>query len=222
MLSFHGGPESQERPVFNSTYQALLQEGISVLAPNIRGSTGYGKRFVNLDNCELRFNAIKDIKACIDFVVAEKLAGPGRIGIMGGSYGGYLTISGLVNYPDDIAAAACLYGLVNFETFFAQTEAWMAAISKRKYGDPDTQLELLRELSPIHKIDRVKSPTLVIHGANDTNCPVVEAEQIVDSLQKRGIPVDYILFDDEGHGFRKIPNRLRASSAIVHWFARYL
>jgi dipeptidyl aminopeptidase/acylaminoacyl peptidase len=133
-----------------------------------------------------------------------------------------MTMAGLVEYPDLIAAGACLYGLVNFETFFAQTEPWMAAISKNKYGDPDTQADLLRQLSPIHRVERVISPTLVIHGATDTNCPVVEAEQVVESLKKRSIPCEYILFHDEGHGFRKIPNRLRATEAIVKWFGKYL
>ncbi|MDB5078559.1 MAG: hypothetical protein JWP00_483 [Chloroflexi bacterium] len=222
VLSFHGGPEGQERPLFSSNYQALVMRGISVLAPNIRGSSGFGKTFVNLDNGHLRFNAIKDIKACIDFVVSHKYGWPGQIGIMGGSYGGYMTMAGLVEFPDLIAAGANLYGIVNFETFFAQTEPWMAAISKVEYGDPDTQADLLRRLSPIHRLGRLTSPTLVIHGANDTNCPVVEAEQVVENLNERGIPVEYILFPDEGHGFRKIPNRIRATAAIVNWFEKYL
>jgi dipeptidyl aminopeptidase/acylaminoacyl peptidase len=98
----------------------------------------------------------------------------------------------------------------------------MAAISKVEYGDPDTQKELLRELSPIHEVDRVKAPTIVLHGANDTNVPVVEAEQVVDSLKKRGVPVEYVLFPDEGHGWRKTPNRIRSTVAIVRWFDRYL
>ena len=222
VMSFHGGPEGQERPNFNSNYQALLKRGISVLAPNVRGSSGFGKTFVNLDNGPLRFDAIRDIKACIDYVVNAGIALPGQIGITGGSYGGYMTMAGLVEYPDLIAAGACHYGIVNFETFFAQTEPWMAAISKVEYGDPDTQLDLLRELSPIHRLDRLTSPTLVIHGANDTNCPVVEAEQIVADLEKRGVPVEYILFPDEGHGWRKIPNRIRSTLAIVEWFEKYL
>jgi dipeptidyl aminopeptidase/acylaminoacyl peptidase len=222
VLSFHGGPEGQERPLFNSNYQALVLRGISVLAPNVRGSSGFGKTFVNLDNGPLRFDAIKDIKACVDFVVKAKIARPGQIGIMGGSYGGYMTMAGLVEYPDLIAAGVCLYGIVNFETFFAQTEPWMAAISKVEYGDPDTQADLLRQLSPIHRLDRLTSPTLVIHGANDTNCPVIEAEQVVGNLLKRSIPVDYILFPDEGHGWRKIPNRIRSTMAIVNWFEKYL
>ncbi|HEY7513849.1 MAG TPA: prolyl oligopeptidase family serine peptidase, partial [Vicinamibacteria bacterium] len=147
---------------------------------------------------------------------------PRRIGIMGGSYGGYMTMAGLTEYPERFAAGANLFGVVNFATFFAHTEPWMAAISKVEYGDPDKEKDLLRELSPIHKVDRVRAPTLVLHGANDTNVPVVEAEQVVASLKRRGVPVDYVLFPDEGHGFRKTPNRIRSTVAIVRWFEKYL
>jgi dipeptidyl aminopeptidase/acylaminoacyl peptidase len=222
VLSFHGGPEGQERPFFNSTYQALLANGIAVFAPNVRGSSGFGKRFVNLDNGALRKNGVKDIASCVEAVVKPGIADPKRIGIMGGSYGGYMVMAGLTEYPQTFAAGADLYGVVNFETFFKHTEPWMAAISKIEYGDPDTEADMLRELSPIHKVDRVTAATIVLHGANDTNVPVVEAEQVVESLKKRGVPVEYILFPDEGHGFRKTPNRIRAAVAIVQWFAKYL
>jgi dipeptidyl aminopeptidase/acylaminoacyl peptidase len=141
---------------------------------------------------------------------------------MGGSYGGYMVMAGLTEYPQLFAAGADLFGVVNFETFFKQTEPWMAAISKIEYGDPDTQVELLRRLSPIHKVDRVTAPTIVLHGANDTNVPVVEAEQVVESLKKRGIAVEYVLFPDEGHGWRKTPNRIRSAVAVTRWFEKYL
>ena len=222
VLSFHGGPEGQERPRFRSTYQALLSQGISVFAPNVRGSAGFGKRFVNLDNGALRFNGIKDIKACVDHVIGSGVADPERIGIMGGSYGGYMTMAGLVEYPELFSAGANLYGVVNFETFFKHTEPWMAAISTIEYGDPQTEADLLHRLSPIHKIDNVLAPTIVLHGANDTNVPVIEAEQVVASLKKRGIAVEYILFADEGHGFRKEPNRIRSAMEIVRWFVEHL
>ena len=222
VLSFHGGPEGQERPIFNSTYQALLSRGIAVFAPNVRGSSGFGKRFVNLDNGALRVDGVKDIQACVQAVVKAGVAAPGRIGIMGGSYGGYMVMAGLTEYPDLFAAGADLFGVVNFETFFKNTEPWMAAISKVEYGDPDKEVELLRRLSPIHKVDRVTAPTIVLHGANDTNVPVVEAEQVVDSLKKRGIAVEYVLFPDEGHGWRKTPNRIRSTVAVTRWFEKYL
>jgi dipeptidyl aminopeptidase/acylaminoacyl peptidase len=222
VMSFHGGPEGQERPGFNSTYQALLSRGIAVFAPNVRGSTGFGKKFVNLDNGPLRVEGVKDIKDCVDFLVSHKIADPKRIGIMGGSYGGYMTLAGLTEYPDLLAAGADLYGIVNFETFFSHTEPWMAAISTIEYGDPVTQKDMLASLSPLHKIDRIKAPTLVLHGANDTNVPVVEAQQVVDTLKKRGVPVDLVLFPDEGHGFRKTPNRVRSTVAVTEWFEKYL
>ena len=222
VLSFHGGPEGQERPAFRSDYQALLSQGISVLAPNVRGSSGFGKRFVNLDNGALRSGAVEDIAACVDFVVKEGFADPKRIGITGGSYGGYMTMAGLAAYPDLLAAGANLFGIVNFATFFRNTEPWMAAISKTEYGDPETQADVLRDLSPIHRLDRVTAPTLVLHGANDTNCPVIEAEQVVEHLKGRNVPVKYVLFPDEGHGWRKTANRIRSTVEVTRWFVKYL
>lgn len=222
VISFHGGPEGQERPAFRSDYQGLLLAGIGVLAPNVRGSSGFGKTFVNLDNQELRFNGIKDIESCVDFLVTQRIADPKRIGITGGSYGGYMTLAGVAEYPDMFAAGVNLFGMVNFFTFFEQTEPWMAAISTTEYGDPKTQADLLRALSPLGKLDLIKTPLMVQHGANDTNVPVVEAEQVVNSLKKRGVPVEYILFSDEGHGWRKIPNRVRSTLSLVEFFAKHL
>ena len=222
VLSFHGGPEGQERPGFNSTYQALLMRGIAVFAPNVRGSSGFGKKFVNLDNGALRENGVKDIKATVDYVVKSGVADPKRIGIMGGSYGGYMVMAGLTEYPELFAAGANLFGITNFETFFKHTQPWMAAISKIEYGNPETEVEMLRKLSPIHRIDRIKAPTIVLHGANDTNVPVIEAEQVVENLKRRNVPVEYVLFADEGHGWRKTPNRIRSAVSIVKFFETHL
>jgi dipeptidyl aminopeptidase/acylaminoacyl peptidase len=222
VVSFHGGPEGQERAPFRSDYQALLAQGIGVFAPNVRGSSGFGKKFVNLDNGELRFNGIKDIKACVEYLVNNHLADPKRIGITGGSYGGYMTMAGLTEYPDLFAAGVDLFGIVNFMTFFQHTQPWMAAISTVEYGDPKTQKEMLDRLSPIYKLDRIKAATMVQHGANDTNVTVIEAEQIVKTLKERGVPVEYILFPDEGHGWRKIPNRIRSTVEMVRFFKEHL
>jgi dipeptidyl aminopeptidase/acylaminoacyl peptidase len=222
VLSFHGGPEGQERPRFRATYQALLSRGIAVFAPNVRGSSGFGKTFVNLDNGALRFDGIKDIEATVNFVSGNGLADPERIGIMGGSYGGYMVMAGITEYPDMFAAGANLFGIVNFETFFANTEPWMAAISTIEYGDPETEADLLADLSPIHRIDRITTPTIVLHGANDTNVPVVEAEQVVENLEAREVPVKYVLFPDEGHGWGKVENRVTSDVEIVSWFEEHL
>jgi dipeptidyl aminopeptidase/acylaminoacyl peptidase len=206
VISFHGGPEGEELPSFRSDYQALLLAGIGVFAPNVRGSSGFGKKFVNLDNGPLRVNAVKDIKSCVDYLVGNHIADTKRIGITGGSYGGYMTMA----------------GLVNFKTFFEHTEPWMAAISTVEYGDPKTQGDMLDQLSPIYRLDRITAPTMVLHGANDTNVPVIEAEQIVSTLKKRGIPVEYVLFPDEGHGWRKVNNRIRSTVEITQFFVKYL
>lgn len=222
VLSFHGGPEGQERPAFRAEYQALLASGIAVFAPNIRGSSGFGKAFMGLDNHAGRFDANKDIKAAADYLVAARIGAKGRLGIVGGSYGGYVVMVAVTDYPDTFAAGANLFGMVNFETFFAQSTPWMGAISTGEYGDPKTQLQLLRDLSPIHKLDRVKTPLLVMHGANDTNVPVVEAEQVVAALKKRGVPVEYVLFPDEGHGWRKQANRVRSTVEMTAFFVKHL
>jgi len=222
VVSFHGGPEGQERPAFRSDYQALVAQGIGVFAPNVRGSSGFGKRFVNLDNGPLRFEGIKDLKDCVDYLVASHVADPKRVGITGGSYGGYMTMVGVTFYPELFAAGVDLYGMVNFFTFFEHTEPWMAAISTTEYGDPTTQADLLRALSPLGKLDQIRTPLMVQHGANDTNVPVVEAEQIVSSLKRRNVPVEYILFPDEGHGFRQQRNRITSTLKLVEFFVAHL
>jgi dipeptidyl aminopeptidase/acylaminoacyl peptidase len=221
-LSFHGGPEGQERPIFNRTYQALLANGIAVFAPNVRGSTGFGKTFVHLDDREKRFDGVRDIQACLDHVTGIGIADPKRVGITGGSYGGYMTMAGITEFPDAFAGAVCVCGIINFLTFFKHTQPWMAAISTTEYGDPETQRDLLEALSPINKIDRAKTPLLVLHGANDTNVPLVEAEQMVDELRRCEVEVDSVIFPDEGHGFTKTANRTRAAVETVRWFAKHL
>jgi len=222
VVSFHGGPEGQERPGFRSDYQALVAQGIGVFAPNVRGSSGFGKRFVNLDNGPLRFDGIKDLKDCVDYLVSGRIADPKRVGITGGSYGGYMTMVGVTFYPDLFAAGVNLFGMVNFFTFFEQTEPWMAAISTTEYGDPKKQADLLRDLSPLGKLDQIKTPLMVQHGANDTNVPVIEAAQIVENLKRRNVPVEYILFPDEGHGFRKEKNRITSTVKMVEFFVAHL
>ncbi len=222
VFDYHGGPEGQARPTLRPDAQALVASGIAVFAPNVRGSSGFGKAFMAMDDGAKRVNSIADIKASTDALVAKGIADPKRLGIMGGSYGGYMVMAGVTEFPDMFAAGANLFGVVNFESFFRETEPWMAAISTTEYGDPKTQAAMLRSLSPLNKIDRVKTALFVLHGANDTNVPVVEAEQIVASLKARGVPVQYTLFPDEGHGWRKTVNRVRSTTEIVAFFVEHL
>jgi dipeptidyl aminopeptidase/acylaminoacyl peptidase len=222
VFNYHGGPEGQARPTLNPDAQALAAAGIATFAPNVRGSSGFGKAFMAMDDGAKRVDGVRDIKASTDALVAMGIADAKRLGIMGGSYGGYMVMAGVTEFPDMFAAGANLFGVVNFETFFKQSEPWMAAISTTEYGDPATQGEMLKSLSPIHKLDRVKTPLFVLHGANDTNVPLVEAEQIVAAMKARGVPVKYTLFPDEGHGWRKTVNRVRSTTEIVGFFAEHL
>ncbi|WP_326524932.1 S9 family peptidase [Sphingomonas sp.] len=222
VFSYHGGPEGQARPVMSPDAQALVASGIAVFVPNVRGSSGFGKAFMAMDDGAKRVGSVADIKASTDALVKMGIADPKRLGIVGGSYGGYMVMAGVTEYPDMFAAGVNLFGIVNFESFFRETEPWMAAISTTEYGDPKTEAAMLRALSPIHKLDRITTPLFVLHGANDTNVPVVEAEQIVASLKARGVPVKYTLFPDEGHGWRKTPNRVRSTTEIVGFFVEHL
>lgn len=222
VFDYHGGPEGQSRPALFADGQALAASGIAVFRPNVRGSSGYGKAFLAMDDGAKRVGSVADIKATTDALVAMGLADPKRLGIMGGSYGGYMTMAGITEYPNMFAAAANLFGIVNFESFFRETEPWMAAVSTTEYGDPKTQAAMLASLSPIHKLDRITTPLFVLHGANDTNVPLVEARQIVESLTARGVPVKFTLFADEGHGWRKTPNRIRSTTEIAAFFAEHL
>ena len=219
---YHGGPEGQSRPMLSADAQALAASGIAVFLPNVRGSSGFGKAFMAMDDKDKRVNSVADIKASTEALVTQGIADPARLGIMGGSYGGYMVMAGMTEYPDMFAAGANLYGVVNFDSFFKHTQPWMAAISTTEYGDPVKEKAMLAALSPLNKLDRLKGALFVLHGANDTNVPVIEAEQIVADLKRRGVPVRYTLFADEGHGWRKIPNRVRSTTEIVDFFATHL
>ncbi|MFC5862134.1 S9 family peptidase [Acidicapsa dinghuensis] len=222
VISIHGGPETQELATFHSDYQSLLAQGIAVFAPNIRGSAGFGKAFMNLDNGALRVNAIRDVKDTADFLVSAGIADPKRLGIMGGSYGGYMTMAALSTYPRLFAAGVDMYGMVNFETFFKNTEGWMAAVSKTEFGDPDTQADLLRSLSPINHVDKIIAPTLILHGDHDTNVPVGEAKQMASALEKNRVPVQLVIFPGEGHGWNQTSTRIKSNLLVVQWFHKYL
>jgi dipeptidyl aminopeptidase/acylaminoacyl peptidase len=222
VLSFHGGPSAQETPALRTDYQALLSAGISVFAPNVRGSTGFGKRFENADNGALRHDAIKDIATSAQYLIDQRIAAPGRIGITGMSYGGYMTWAGIAFLPDLFSAAVAQFGLVNFETYFSHQVAWKAAILTTEYGDPRTSPEMMRGLSPLHRMDQVKAPVLILHGANDTGVPVVESEQAKAALEKNGKTVKFILVPDEGHGFQQLEHRVLSTVETVRWFEQYL
>jgi dipeptidyl aminopeptidase/acylaminoacyl peptidase len=222
LLWLHGGPEAQERPVHQPLFQALLAEGVAVFAPNVRGSIGYGRSFAAADDHERRFTAITDVRAAVDFLVSAGLADPTRVGVSGRSYGGYLTLVALAWFPELFAVGVDVCGISDFATFYAETEPWIAAAAVTKYGDPDADALLLRELSPIHRVDRIVAPLLVVHGRHDTNVPLVEAEQIVAALRERAASPGFLLFDDEGHEVRGTANRAVFVREVVRWVTAHL
>lgn len=218
----HGGPESQETVRFNIAVQFFVNHGFLVLAPNVRGSTGYGKSWVHLDDVERRLDSVHDLEALVKWAVGRRLSLENRVGIMGGSYGGFMVLSALTEYPDIWAAGVDTVGIANFETFLERTSPWRRHLREAEYGSLEKDRRLFRRISPIHRIDKIRAPLLVIHGANDPRVPVSEAEQIVDGLKKLGRHVEYIRFEDEGHGIAKIKNRVRANTTIEDFLERTL
>jgi dipeptidyl aminopeptidase/acylaminoacyl peptidase len=222
LLWLHGGPEAQERPTFQPLFQALLAEGVAVFAPNVRGSGGYGRSFASADDHDRRFVAITDVRAAVDFLVSAGLADPGRVGVSGRSYGGYLALVSLAWFPELFAVGVDICGISDFATFYACTEPWIAEAATTKYGHPHTDAALLRELSPIHRVDRITAPLLVVHGTHDTNVPLVEAQQVVDALRERGASPGFLLFPDEGHEVRGTENKMVFVREVVRWVTAHL
>lgn len=188
----------------------------------MRGSGGYGRTFSTADDGERRFAAITDVRAAVDFLVSASIADPARIGVAGRSYGGYLTLAALAWYPDLFAVGVDVCGISDFATFYANTEPWIATAATSKYGDPDADAALLRELSPLHRVDSIAAPLLVVHGAHDTNVPLGQAQQVVDALRERGASPGFLLFDDEGHEVHGTDNRVVFVREVVRWVTAHL
>jgi dipeptidyl aminopeptidase/acylaminoacyl peptidase len=221
----HGGPEAQFRPgAHPSPYnypviQYLCALGLSVAAPNVRGSTGYGRRYHHLDDVERRPDSVADLAA-----VGRALgAGSGTpVAVMGGSYGGYMTMAAITDYPDLWAAAVNTVGIVDFVTFLKRTSSYRRALREAEYGSLAHDRELLEQLSPIHRVDRIRAPLMVVHGANDPRVPISQADQIVDALRARGVEVEYLRYEDEGHGIQRLANRLELWPRVSAFLERHL
>jgi len=218
----HGGPESQSRPIFNPVIQYLVACGYGVFVPNVRGSTGYGYDYQSLDDVRLRMDSVADLQHAALYLQTSGLADPQRIAVMGGSYGGFMVLSALTTYPDLWAAGVDIVGIANFVTFLENTGPWRRKLREAEYGSLEHGRDFLEQISPIRSVDRITSPLFVVHGANDPRVPVGEAEQIVAALLTRNIPVEYMRFEDEGHGLIKRANRLIAYPAIARFLDKYV
>jgi dipeptidyl aminopeptidase/acylaminoacyl peptidase len=222
VLWFHGGPEAQERPGYSPLFQSLVDRGIAVFAANVRGSSGFGKSFVNADNGPLRYAALEDVASCVHHLVDSGISDKSLIGIMGRSYGGYLTLAAQTRFPDLFAVGIDVCGMSNFFTFYQHTEPWIAAAAVSKYGHPVQDAELLADLSPINHIDRLRAPLMIVHGANDSNVPVIEAEQVAAALSERGVPHRFLLFPGEGHELLHRTSRAEYLRETLDWLTTHL
>lgn len=221
IVQYHGGPEGQYRPGFNRAFQYLVSRGFGVMAPNVRGSSGYGRAFLEADNYKDRQKSVRDGIWAAKYLIDREMSEPRRIAAWGGSYGGFMTMAVITEAPEVFGAACNVVGIVNFETFLNQTKAYRRHLREVEYG-PLSDVEFLRSISPIHKVDRINIPLMLAHGLNDPRVPVGEAMQIAVALKKRGVDVEELYFPDEGHGFAKEENRLLYHEQLAKFFETHL
>lgn len=218
----HGGPEGQYRPTFQPIVQYLVAAGFAVLAPNVRGSTGYGKSYTHLDDVRKRMDSVADLAHAVAWLRDSGRADPHRIAVYGGSYGGFMVLAALTTYPDLWAAGVDLVGIANFVTFLENTGPWRRHLREAEYGSLENDREFLEEISPINKVDRIRAPLLVIHGANDPRVPIGEAEQMVAQLRALGRTVEFLRLEDEGHQIAKLHNKVVAYPLAADFLRRHL
>ena len=225
LINIHGGPEAQFQPGFLGRSNYLTNEmGITTIYPNVRGSTGYGKSFLALDNGKLREDSVKDIGALFDWIAAQPDKDATRVAVSGGSYGGYMALAVSTNYADRIAAAIDVVGISNFVTFLEKTESYRRDLRRVEYGDErDPDMRKFQEsIAPLNNAAKIKKPLFVVQGKNDPRVPYQEADQIVATVKKNGTPVWYMTANDEGHGFGKKINSDYQFYATIGFLEKYL
>ncbi|PSP39000.1 S9 family peptidase [Halobacteriales archaeon QH_7_65_31] len=221
IVDIHGGPESQRRPSFSAVKQYFLAQGYGYFEPNVRGSTGYGKAYTHLDDVEKRMNSVRDIRAGVEWLEATPAVDDDRLVVMGGSYGGFMCLACLTEYPELWAAGVDIVGIASFVTFLENTGEWRRELREAEYGSLAEDREFLESISPLNRADEIRAPLMVLHGANDPRVPVGEAEQIAEKASEH-VPVEKLIFEDEGHGFAKRENRIEAYSGIVDFLAEHV
>ncbi len=218
----HGGPESQFRPMFHFLVQYLGAAGYAVLAPNVRGSTGYGKAYAHLDDVEKRMDSVADLGYAAHWLRARPEIDGDRLAVYGGSYGGFMVLAALTNHAGLWAAGVDIVGISSFVTFLENTSDYRRAHREAEYGSLDRDRDFLERISPINYLAAIDAPLFVIHGANDPRVPLGEAEQIVAALRERDHPVEFLVFPDEGHGVVRLANKEVMYPRVVAFLDRYV
>jgi len=225
VVSIHGGPEGQARPAFASTYQLWLEKlGVAVIVPNVRGSAGYGKTYVKLDNGFNREDSVKDIGALLDWIEEQPDLDQDRVAVFGGSYGGYMVLASAVHFSDRLKAAVDIVGISSFVTFLENTQDYRRDLRRVEYGDErDPEMRAhLEKISPVNSVEKINIPLFVIQGENDPRVPVTESIQMVAALREQGETVWYMNALNEGHGYRKKENRDIYQQATVLFLKTHL
>jgi dipeptidyl aminopeptidase/acylaminoacyl peptidase len=210
VINIHGGPESQFQPGFLGRSNYYLNElGVAIVFPNVRGSTGYGKTFLKLDNGLLREDSVKDVGALLDWIGTRPELDASRVMVAGGSYGGYMTLAVATSYADRIKSAVDVVGVSNFITFMEKTEAYRRDLRRVEYGDErDPKIrEFFTRIAAVNNVDKITKPLFIVAGQNDPRVPAQEGEQMVAAMKKNGRPVWWLMARDEGHGFAKKKNQ---------------
>jgi protease II len=225
VVIIHGGPEGQSRPIFQARNNYYLNElGIALFFPNVRGSDGYGKTFLTLDNGFKREDSVQDIAAFLDFIAADPTLDANRTAVMGGSYGGYMSLACMVHFGDRLRCGVDVVGISNFRTFLENTQDYRRDLRRVEYGDErDPAMRAhLEKISPLNNVEKIRKPLFVVQGKNDPRVPVTEAEQMVKAIRERGDSVWYLMAKDEGHGFRKKPNADFQFLSTILFFQEHL
>jgi dipeptidyl aminopeptidase/acylaminoacyl peptidase len=225
IVSIHGGPEGQSRPGFSSTYQMWVEKlGVAVVIPNVRGSAGYGKSYLSLDNGFRREDSVRDVGALLDWIATQSDLDQERVAVFGGSYGGYMVLASAVHYSDKLKAAVDIVGISNFVTFLENTQDYRRDLRRAEYGDErDPAMRAhLEKISPLNNVEKIAIPMLIVQGENDPRVPVTESKQVVDALRRQGQTVWFMNALNEGHGYRKKENRDIYQQATVLFLKEHL
>jgi len=224
MLEIHGGPEGQSVPgiAYKELLHYMVSQGIAVAEPNVRGSTGYGKMYTHLDDVEKRLDSVEDIACLIDHLVKTGVADPQKIGVMGVSYGGFMTLSCAARMPERLCCSVCTVGMFNLVTFLENTADYRRPHRESEYGTLANDRQTLCNVSPIAKVDDITGPLMIIHGKNDPRVPVSEAYQAREYLHKRGVDIELLIYDDEGHGLHKLDNKLDCYPKVMRFVKKHM